>query len=510
MVSGTGSVTPTIHPLAFARQFLIGPRRDPRLAAWPCVELGRGLVLQHHGYLPCARRAMGERRLTMVGFMLDAARPAATTDEILGRLLDETGSADELLAAADALSGRWVLIYEDPARSLLLHDAAGFRTVVHTVPGSSELWCASQTGLIADQLGLRPDTAAQDFWETLGRNIPRHVRAWPGAGTAFAELRALLPNHHLDLRTGEAVRFFPRAAPAPISLDEGTARIAAHLRGSLAAAQRRYRVHQQITAGLDSRTMLAASREHRATTTYFTCLWPSLEPGMTAAHRDIAVPARLLTALGLPHTVHACGANGIDPDFARAYAGSDTFPVAELLPPADALARVLPADAIVINNNVGELGRCYLHPDGHPDTVSLSTLCNMHWTGLHRHPYLVRHLGEWLEGATQASVRHGYRLLDLFHWEMKAGRRVARGLLQLDAAHDTFSPFACRKLAQHYLAVPELHRRRARNYELQHAVIRTLWPETLDADINPVRPADRINRVFRRMRRHARRVGLPI
>ena len=499
-----------MHPLTYARQFLVGPRRDPRLASWPGLELGRGLVLQHHPLLPCVRTSCGDRWLTMLGFAVDAAAPASTTEDIAARLIAVPRSPDELFAEFDALSGRWVAIYEDSGRSMLLHDTAGLRTVVHTRAGSAELWCASQTGLIAEPLRLRPDPQAADFWDRLGHNIPKHVRAWPGAGTAFAELRALLPNHYLDLRTGEAIRYFPRAPLAAITLEEGTQRIAAHLRGSLAGAHRRYRVYQQITSGLDSRTMLAASRDFGASTTYFTCLWPSLEPGMTEAHADIAVPARLLPTLGLRHTVYVCGTGPGDPGFAEAFAGCDTYPMTALLPATETLARVMPPDAMVINNNTGEVGRCYLHPIEHPDTVSLPTLCNKHWTGLQRHPYLVAHLGQWLEETTHVCARHGFRLLDMFHWEMKAGRRVARSILHLDPAHDTFSPFACRKLALSYLAVPEVHRRPARGFELQHEVIRALWPETLSADINPARTGDLVLRKLRRLRRHARRIGLPI
>lgn len=336
-------------------------------------------------------------------------------------------------------------------------------------------------------------------------SVPGPVPAPPNA-----ELRALLPNHYLDLRSREAVRYFPDAQPQPTGTDVAVPRITAHLRGSLAAIHRRHRVFQQITAGLDSRTMLAASREFGHATTYFTCLWPSLEPKMTADHPDIAVPRRLLTELGLAHTRYDCPSELADPEFAAAHDLADTLPVRELAPAAHTLARVLPADAMVINNNLGELGRCYLHPVAYPASVSLATLCNMHWTGMHHHPFLVAHLGAWLEEASAASARWGHRMLDLFHWEMKAGRRVARGILHLDLAHDTFSPFNCRWLQRQYLAVPEPFRRPPTGYALQYEVIRAMWPETLAWDVNPRGPGDRVRRALRRLRRHARRIGVPI
>ena len=499
-----------VHGLSYARQFLLGPRCDPRLVSWPRLELQNGLMVQHHPLLSGLQKKQGDRSVTLLGFALAAARPAWTHADILAHLLDSAESLDDLFAETELLSGRWVLVYENPGRSVLLHDAAGLRTVVHTLPKSGETWCASQTSLLANQLNLTPEARAVDFWDVLGRKIPTHIRAWPGAGTAFAELRALLPNHYLDLRSREAVRYFPNARLEPIGKDEAVELIVAQLRASVAAVHRDHSVFQQITAGLDSRTMLAASREFRDTTTYFTCLWPTLEPGMTERHPDIAVPRSLLAELGLRHTRYDCPSELSEPGFAIAYERADTLPIRELGPPAHALAQVLPGDAMVINNNLGELGRCYLHPVAYPASVSLSTLCNMHWTGMQDHPYLIAHLGAWMEEANAACGRLGYRMLDLFHWEMKAGRRVSRGLLHLDLAHDTFSPFNCRWLQRHYLAVPEMFRRPATGLALQHEVIRAMWPETLARAINPRKPGDRVRRVLRRARRHCRRVGLPI
>ena len=80
-----------MHPLTYARQFLVGPRRDPRLASWPGLELGGGLVLQHHPLLPCVRTNRGDRWLTMLGFAVDAAAPASTTEDIAARLAQSLG-----------------------------------------------------------------------------------------------------------------------------------------------------------------------------------------------------------------------------------------------------------------------------------------------------------------------------------------------------------------------------------------------------------------------------------
>jgi hypothetical protein len=498
-----------MHHLAHARQFLLGPRADNRLEGWVRWELGGGLLLQTHLLLPCVQRELGERRLTLLGFALVAAQPGWAQTEIVDHLLARAGSLAELLSATEELSGRWVVIYEDTTRSVLVHDAGGLRTVTHTVPSCPETWCASQSGLIAAQVDVAPDPQALEFWEVLGTRIPKHIRAWPGASTAFAEITALLPNHYLDLHTREAVRFFPHEPQASITLAHGIEQIAEHLRAATGAAQRLGPVHQQITAGLDSRTLLAASRDFCAQTTYFTCLWPSLEPSMTVEHRDIDVARRLLARLGLEHQLYSCPGSAVDPAFAQVFATSDCPPLVELEPAAWYLKEVIPGDALVINGNGGEIGRCRLHPVEHPRAIAMSELCNMHWTGMQDHPFLVRHLTDWLTDASRACEQSGYRVLDLFYWEQKGGRRVARSNMHLDMAHDTYSPFFCRALLNLYLAVPEQDRRPAGGLALQHGIIRALWPEALAADINPATVGDRASRLLRQLRRRARGLGWP-
>lgn len=493
-----------------ARQFLLGPRPDSRLGSWRQWQLRHGLVLQTHPDLECTQKTSAGRTLTLVGFALTPDHPAQRHDEILDALLGGSATLDAVLGASDGLSGRWVLIHEDGQRSVLFQDATGLRTAVHTLPATAETWCASQPELIAHALGLEPDPQAQDFWEASGTKIPKHIRAWPGASTAFEQIHALLPNHYLDLGTREVVRFFPREPLKPISLQQGTHLVSEHLRASVGAARARYLVFQQVTAGLDSRAILAASRDHRTVTTYFTCVWPSLEPAMTGEHRDVAVPRELLGNLGVPHHLYLCPNVPLETGFAKSFATCDSPPLGELGPAASALVDVVPHDAMVINGNGGEIGRCRLHPTGHPRTVTLPTLCNLHWPGMASHPFLQLHLEPWLKEASKVAELTAYRLLDLFYWEQKMSRRVARGFLHLDMAHETFSPYNSRALLRLYLAVPEQFRRPGNGHVLQHAVISGLWPETLDKEINPATLGDRATRLLRRLRRRARGVGLPV
>jgi hypothetical protein len=200
----------------------------------------------------------------------------------------------------------------------------------------------------------------------------------------------------------------------------------------------------------------------------------------------------------------------LESQFDSAYQTSDTLPLRELAQRAYTLALLLPENAILVNGNVAEIGQCRHHPVRHPKTVSLSAACNLHWTGLHDHPFLKLHLAAWLADASEACDKFGYRLFDIFHWEQKAARRVGKTFLHNDLGHETFSPYNTRSLLCEYVSVPEKYRRPGNGYILQLNIIRTLWPEVLAENINPQSLGDRALSLLHRLRRRARILGIPV
>jgi hypothetical protein len=89
--------------------------------------------------------------------------------------------------------------------------------------------------------------------------------------------------------TRNVVRFFPREPLQQVSLEDGTKKISLHLAALLGAVHERLAVFQEMTAGLDTRTLFAASREVSKQTTYLTGLWTAIDPALTEEHRDVRV-----------------------------------------------------------------------------------------------------------------------------------------------------------------------------------------------------------------------------
>ncbi|MCC7239120.1 MAG: hypothetical protein IT421_06395, partial [Candidatus Brocadia sp.] len=71
----------------------------------------------------------------------------------------------------------------------------------------------------------------------------------------------MLPNHYLNLKTGLCKRYWPNKPFQNLSLEEGLEKSSNILKALMKSASNRFDLTVGLTAGLDSRLVLAASKE---------------------------------------------------------------------------------------------------------------------------------------------------------------------------------------------------------------------------------------------------------
>ena len=441
--------------------------------------MGSGWVLDVHPDLPVAQATGPGTELTLLGYALDPLDQGHSDEDVLGGLA-ALGTAEPIIEATANLGGRWVLIVATEGGLQLITDAVGLRQVFYTA-GPGGRWCASQAGLIAAQAGIALDPDAAAFMRSLYFRAYREYW-WPFDTTPYRGIRRLPPNHVLDVDRGEARRYWPRAAFPQRPLEAVVGEGAELLRGSLHAAARRGPLALTLTAGLDTRAILAASRDVRAQVLCYT-----LDPRTLGTQQaDLEVPIRLAARLGLPHLVIGAAPQA-DPDFRRAYRESVDTPHAAWAASAEGIAAVYPETRLSVTASCSEIARAPEHWHDSPRTVtprSLLSFANMDADGS---GYALAALGRWLEGAAPAAERSGQHPLTLFYWENRIGSWLASGLAEWDVVHETCAPFACRRLLETLLA-SDVGERRGPGYRLHHALIERLWPEALREPVNPLGP----------------------
>jgi len=473
-----GQAGSPLERLAYRRQFVLGPRFVEDLPGWTRLEVTPRLRLSVHPDLPVTHAADRSRSVTLLGYLIDPGSPAAGEASLAAGLLH--GGDRSLQACLDRLAGwggRFALLWRDGDRAALLHDACGLRQV-YWVAAGGEAWAASQPGLLARLLGLARDPEALAYMASRGEDDGA-VYWMPGDRSLYREVRCLLPNHLLDLDAGRAPsarRFWPgpRALPEPLPAAGAAPPFARTLRALVEGARHRFPLAVPLTAGWDSRLMLALARDFAAEATCFTLTYPTAPAGS----RDVVVPARLLARLGVPHLVVPYPRE-VDEPFRAIFRANADAVKESYCGDAQAMREHLPGGATALTGDVAEIVKCFWRlPAKAEADITAGDLGALSQVGTH--PYALAALQAWLDGAPRGEVP----LLDLFCWEQMAGRWQAQIRSEYDLVQESFAPLAMRSLLAGLLAQDEAARR-APDFTLFRAIIAHLWPEVLAEPINP-------------------------
>lgn len=464
--------------LGYFNQFILGSAFVEQLHGWQQIALAGGFKLTVHPDLACTQVRDAGRELTLIGHILDPLSPEATNTDILRALLRHFASRESLIAATDRCGGRWLLVAVNADESFLFHDALGLRQAFYTDPvETGALWVMSQAGLASEMLSLTPDEQALDYMDTQTFRRTSESR-FPAAASTFKGLKHLLPNHWLDLRTARSRRYWPSVPLAGVTPESAIDRLCTLLSGQIRAAAARFDLALSLTAGIDSRLLLATAR----TMADRLCIMTLRQGKMPDHFADLEIPARLLRRLGLAHeVVHATST--MTPEFSLQYKRNVYLAHDHYGHDAEAILRHFGRTKVTLTGSGAEVGRCaFRRRLPHADRVRF-TPALLAWLEYgSTHPFLVGHFREWLADAGQQDY---VKLLDLFEWEQDYGNWLAMTQLEFDIAwRDIFTPYNCRELLATLLGVDERYRR-APDYLLFRRAIQQAWPELLTEPINP-------------------------
>lgn len=452
--------------LRLRSQFVLGPRFVEAPEGWTRVGLGRGLFLTVHPDLDVRCVRTEKQWIALLGYILDPFQPAATNADVLADLLRELAAGADLTRYVSRFGGRWILIADDGERVRLLHDALGLRQAFYTdVKQTTEMWCASQPGILADVLNLQLDL-----------KVLAHVRSgewvsgeyWlPGEASTYVGTKHLLPNHYLDLSSGMSHRYWPLEHLEPLEMEDCVERCSRILEGLMTSASLRFRLAISLTAGRDSRLVLASARRIAQQVSFVTLRKPGQPP------YDVEVPSRLLRTLRLQHEIIPWPAS-VNEDFARLFRGNVSLAHGVWIPEAQAVLEYNGLDKVAVTGSGGEIARPYATRRFHEKAVTPEALRRRVKMG--RTELAAESLAAWL--ATLPSFRNpGVR--DLLYWEQRCGNWLAMNQLEFDIAwKDILTPYNCRMLLANMLSVDSRFRT-IPSYRLYESLMRRLWPDVL-------------------------------
>jgi hypothetical protein len=466
--------------LLFRRQFILGPRFVENFTSWKRIKVGTQVCLTVHPDLSTCQIRSQNKAITLLGYILDPNDPEAYDADIINHLLGNLCACDnsnDFFKYTYHVGGRWVLIVEDGDEVMLFHDAMGLRQVFYTdavVCGA--VWCASQPGIIAETLGLQMDEEAVTDYINSDVYKKWEEYLWPADSTPYHEIKHLLPNHSLNLSTGVAQRYYPDGDLEVLSLEEGIKHISRVLIGFMKSASNRFDLALAMSAGWDTRLILAASREISDRLWFFTLLHHPDAP-------DTTVPLKLLKKLGLRHH-QVKYPQQMEDEFERLYKRNVTTAHERWGRMGQGLYNMYPENRVCVKGNAAEITRVRfrLPPGGQVTAKTLARFTSFQYAKeMVQNSFVLKHWQKWLSGTGRLYNVH---ILDLFYWEHWGGNFAAMTQAEFDILQDAFTPYNCRQLLMTMLSVDEKHR----NHEepvLYRKLILNLWPEVLSEPVNP-------------------------
>lgn len=451
-VTHDGQVTRISVDEPYPKQVLIAPRHSSVDAKWQTISLTDGMEAHVDPALPHTVRRTRERTVALFGEAVDPRDPNASNAEVAARIVEQCDSKTRVLAESAWLGGSWVLFYDDAQDRVVFSDALGTKSIHYWADGETVM-CATDPDLLARLNGLPVDPEAQ-LYEVKEKERTKEKRVWwPNDVSLYSGVKRLLPNHYLDMARAKSVRYWPLRTLQRKPEHEVVSQLASLMRGALAGLYERYRKKLAIvlTAGMDSRILLAAAKPFAKDLYYFVYVML----GMDVNHEDIIIPGQLARKLGLRF---------------------DPVSVGQPLP-----GRC----EVVLRGGGGGIGRS-IYVRSAFQQLNPELLAGI--AGVSGNAFALKHFGQWLSNAEPIGQECDINVMDLFLWEQRLGSWGADSALLSDRRfpYRIVRPFSCRLYAEEALASPYRRcSRHAHNYKLLLNVIKDMWPEVLSEPINP-------------------------
>lgn len=452
-------------PSSFAGQFVFrtGNGTSAPNPGFLQRRLGKGLLI-HHESLPVYDIYDASGKL--VGLIAGHPIQISTGKLIEKKLYLNNTLCDEGCNDVESelyqLGGSFLFILDRPRFRRFYLDASGSLSAVYD----------KETGAVASTAGmlLDPSDYASRFDRELYETLGIRRDGWFPAGlTAHHGIERLLCNHYLDLDSGRQIRHWPKSQiPTTEDPDESCRRIMRSVQTSIAAMRLQAPISIALTAGRETRLLLAACRDIAGDVDWLTVDGPEASLDVyraTTLAREFGFPHRTLPLVG-------AGAEAAKDWHARTghcMGGTNMWTHPSIEP--------LEGSRFFIGGLGGEVGRGFFwRPTDTADTViSASGLTSRF--GMRPHPRVEKALEAWLPSVAPFD---SFLKLDLAYLEL----RLACWAFSQAYASPTVRhmyPLVSRASYSEMLALPPEWRRSSRMITRS---IELFWPELLRFPFN--------------------------
>lgn len=389
----------------------------------------------------------------------------------------KTGEGAFLHSLGD-YGGRHTIIFGEQGNVGVVNDATGMRSVFYAAAGGV---IASHALLVERALGGK--VAKSDLVFAYG---------YPGNRTPYPRTRILTPNTYYWLTSNLVRRFWPIHAPAERTVESVAAEVLEMASNALRNINCSHPVKMALTAGLDSRVILAVGLHAGVdfgTYTYGTNRATSLD-------RNFAPD--LAAHVGVPHTLVGKGDahKGL-----RARLHEANYSPHHIGAVPGLMGYFEEPNTVAMTGNLLEIGRSFYkkyRDEGVEAPVNAASMVELHRRSMTPktqkaiNEYGIKPYFEASQSAFEGFISDtGYDVaanlldpFDQFYWEHRMGVWHGPALLERDFYGVAFIPFNSRRIFEAMLGVAQTHRDTSAVF---YRMIELVDPSLLELPVNPPR-----------------------
>ena len=449
-------------------QFLLAKRPDIIPETWRQDSVS-GWTLGTHPSLPVSpiKGPEGVTQGWVIGYAIDPSRHVVDGAGVAFPTLTDSAlaSVHERLAG---FGGRYVIVLLDGAFQRVYLDPCGS---LGTVYCSIEEVVASTSCLIPYS-----NATADNILLQKALRMPHNFsNGYPVGLTPRHQVRRLLPNHYLDLGSWEAERFWPKGEFEEVDVEAAVGEIADIVMGQTSAILSHDRVQMALTAGQDSRVLLACARKYVQEIEFFTYAVPDV-----TGRVDVRIASRIAERLGLKHRILGhIDASVVDLEVWLYKTGCEVSGLRGWKE-IRTIGQLRP-DRLEIHSVGGELARDFWwrKEDSPFSPITLGRLAQQ--CGALLIPEVRSSLQAWLDSLPP--IRNFFTILHLFYIEQRLG--CWGGVHPYGEAGCTIFkvyPFSHRRIFELMLSLPVSYKRERRFWK---DIAEREWSDLLTVPVNP-------------------------
>lgn len=408
---------------------------------------------------------------SMVGWLIGYA--VDDDDGILGGHLSvpaDTGDSNFAAAFENrvyALGGRFVTVLLTQTYARVYLDSCGSLSAVY----------AERFQAVCSSTALLPEDGGG--WENLELatvlSLPHHDRWYPFGLTPRLDANRILPNHYLDLETWQPIRHWPKLSPMIATCEKEIASLIEEIGNNVENLLRHLiegaPVTMSLTAGRDSRVLLACSKPIRDSIAFYTTKHHD-----RAGRMDSHLARQLAQASGIQFRI-VNWQQASDDELEQWLFRTGTC-MAGRTWKAVKTARQMGQDNFEVTGHAGELGRAFYwrESDLSKDELTVEELVRrLH---LPLAPQILDAGQQWLDALPYRDLP---TVLDLLYLEQRVGCWATPQFYGHVGPLSYMVGFNHRHIIESFLRLPPAYRF---SRDLPNAIIGRRWPELLDLPFN--------------------------